>query len=95
MTLGGDKKPGLSTEETRILREHWEWGGRYAIFWIVFTILIFGGAHLLFDYLGTDERARVLAFIFLSTLILVNAIWRAAGAVAARLDLRRRERDRE
>jgi hypothetical protein len=50
MTLGGDKKRDLSAEEMRVLREHWEWGGRYAMFWIVFTIVIFGGAHLLFDY---------------------------------------------
>jgi hypothetical protein len=91
MTLGGDKKRDLSAEEMRVLREHWEWGGRYAMFWIIFTIVIFGGAHLLFDYLGTDERVRVLAFIFLSTLVLVNAIWRAAGALAARLDLGRRK----
>jgi hypothetical protein len=84
-------KRDLSPEEQRILREHWEWAGRYAIFWAVFTILIFGGAHLLFDYLGTDDRARVLAFIFLATLVLVNAVWRAAGALAARLDLGRRE----
>jgi hypothetical protein len=81
-----------SPEEMRILREHWEWAGRYAILWIIFTIFIFGGAHLLFDYLGTDERARVLAFIFLGTLILVNAIWRAAGALAARLELGRHNR---
>jgi hypothetical protein len=91
MTLGGDKKRDLSAEEMRVLREHWEWGGRYAMLWIIFTIVIFGGAHLLFDYLGTDERVRVLAFIFLSTLVLVNAIWRAAGALAARLDLGRRK----
>ena len=83
-------KRELSSDEERILREHWEWAGRYAILWVVFTIFIFGGAHLLFDYLGTDDRARVLAFIFLATLVLVNAVWRAAGALAARLDLGRR-----
>lgn len=92
MSKGGGKRPDLSPEEMRILREHWEWAGRYAIFWIIFTILIFGGAHLLFDYLGTDEQARVLAFIFLGTLVLVNAIWRAAGALAARLELGRHKR---
>lgn len=92
MTDGGDKRPDPSPEEMRILREHWEWAGRYAIFWVIFTILIFGGAHLLFDYFGTDERARVLAFIFLGTLVVVNAIWRAAGALAARLELGRHKR---
>ena len=89
--MNSKDKRDLSPEEQRILREHWEWAGRYAIFWVVFTIFIFGGAHLLFDYLGTDDRARVLAFIFLATLVLVNAVWRAAGALAARLELGRRE----
>ena len=37
-------KPDLSVVELRILREHWEWGGRHTIFWIILTILIFGGA---------------------------------------------------
>jgi hypothetical protein len=35
-------KPDLSVVELRILREHWEWGGRHTIFWIILTILIFG-----------------------------------------------------
>ena len=89
--MNSKEKRDLSPEEERILREHWEWAGRYAIFWVVFTIVIFGGAHLLFDYLGTDDQTRVLAFIFLATLVLVNAVWRAAGALAARLELGRRE----
>lgn len=89
MTNGSGKWPDPLPQEMRILREHWQWAGGYAIFWIIFTIFIFGGAHLLFDYLGADDRARVPAFIFLATLVLVNAIWRAAGALAARLELGR------
>ena len=87
-------KKEIPPEEARILREHWEWGGRYALLWIVFTIVIFGGAHILFEYLGADPQARVLSFVFLATLVVVNTIWRAVGALAARLEIRRRESDR-
>lgn len=87
----GRQKRHLSQKDMTILREHWEWGGSYAFLWIVVTIAIFIGAHFLFDYLNVDDRTRVLAFILLSTLILINAIWRAAGALAARLELRNRK----
>jgi len=82
----------LSPEEERILRGHWEWAGRYAVFWIIFTIVNFGGAHLVFEYFGADDRVRVACFILLATLILINAIWRAAGALAARLEIGRHKR---
>ena len=68
------------------LREHWEWSGGYAIIWIVVTVALFAGAHLLFNYLSLDFPSRVLAFVMLSTLILVNPIWRAIGTLAARLE---------
>jgi len=62
-----------------------------AIFCAVFTILFFGAAHLLFDYFGTDDRShRVLAFVYLAALVLVNAAWRAAGPFTARMKLGRR-----
>ena len=31
------------------MRAHWEWAGRYAMFWIIVTVLIFGGVFLMFD----------------------------------------------
>ena len=82
----------LGPEEMQILRETSEWAGRYAIYWLLFTISIFIGAHLLFEYLGADANTRILAFILLATLVLVNAVWHAAGAVAARIELRRFQR---
>ena len=44
----------------------------------------------MFDYVDADDRIRVPAFVLLSTLIIVNAIWRAVGALAARLALKQR-----
>jgi hypothetical protein len=87
------KTPDLSPQEIEILRAEWEWAGHYAIFWVIGTIMIFGGAQFLFDYLGADGQLRTTAFILLATLILLNAIWRAAGAVVARLERARAQQD--
>ena len=87
MMLNTQKKKTLTEDELRALKEHWEWGGRCAMIWVFFTILLFGGAHFLFDYMGADDGVRVPAFIMLATLVLVSAVWRAAGALVARIEL--------
>ena len=33
----------LTPKEERGIREHWQWAGRYAMLWIIGTIVIFGG----------------------------------------------------
>ena len=83
----------LTPEELRVVRAHWEWAGGYAVLWMVVTVLIFGGVYFLLDYLGADEAARTQSLIILATLTLVNAIWRAVGALAARIELMSKTRD--
>jgi hypothetical protein len=77
----------LTPEQESIIRAHWEWAGGYAMIWIIITILLFGGVFLAFDYFGADESVRIQSTVLLATLILVNAIWRSVGALAARIDL--------
>jgi len=77
----------LTPEQLSIVRAHWEWAGGYALFWIVVTLLIFGAVYAVLDYLGADEAARTQALIILATISVMNAIWRAAGALAARIEL--------
>jgi hypothetical protein len=77
----------LSPEEQRIIRAHWEWAGRYAIIWIIATVLVFGGMSLIFDFVGVDDNVRTPFFVLLATIAIINAIWRATGALAARIEL--------
>jgi hypothetical protein len=77
----------LSPEQERIVRAHWEWSGGYAMLWIVVTVLIFGGIYIILDYLRVDENVRTQSLILLGTVSVVNAIWRAVGALAARIEL--------
>ena len=77
----------LTPEQESIIRAHWEWAGGYAKFWILVTVLLFGGVFLAFDYFGADASLRIQSVVLLATIILVNTIWRAVGALAARIDL--------
>jgi hypothetical protein len=81
------RKPGLSPDEMRVLREHWEWSGNYALLWIIVTIVIFGGIFILLDFFEAEDRVRLPSLILLATLTVVNAIWRAAGVITSRIEL--------
>jgi hypothetical protein len=87
MVLSRTSSEKLTPERLRLVRAHWEWAGGYALFWIVVTFLIFGAVYGVLDYLGADEDVRTQALIILATITLVNAIWRATGALAARIEL--------
>ena len=79
--------PDLTPEQQRIMRSNWEWAGRYALFWIVVTFFIFGAIFAVLDYGNASESLRTQSFVLLATITLVNAIWRAVGALAARIEL--------
>ena len=79
--------PDLTPEQQRIMRSNWEWAGRYALFWIIVTLFIFGAIFAVLDYGDASESIRIQSFVLLATITLVNAIWRAVGALAARIEL--------
>ena len=87
MIFSSSPSKKLTPEQESIIRAHWEWAGGYAKFWIIVTVLLFGGVFLAFDYFGADDSVRIQSVVLLATIILVNAIWRAVGALAARIDL--------
>src|SRR5262245_29761134 len=72
---------------TDIMRSNWEWAGRYALFWIIVTLFIFGATFAVLDYGNASESVRIQSFVLLATITLLNAIWRAVGALAARTEL--------
>jgi hypothetical protein len=77
----------MTSEERRIIRAHWEWAGGYAILWIIGTVVVFGGISFVLDYLGADDGVRMSSLVLLATITIVNAVWRAVGALAARIEL--------
>jgi hypothetical protein len=86
MSLGSSSKK-MTPEQKRVMRLHWEWAGGYALIWIIVTVVIFGGIFLMLDYAGTSDSVKMQSFVLLATITLVNAIWRAVGLLAARIEL--------
>jgi hypothetical protein len=76
----------ISAEE-HILRAHWEWSRRYAMLWIIGTSIIFAGIFAMLEIVGAGERVQVPSLILLLAITTINAIWRAAGALAARIEI--------
>lgn len=77
--------------DTKSFRSHWEWGERHAAIWSFFCLLLFAGSQYLMDEMSVGSAVRIQAFILLALLILVNAVWRAAGAIVARLESHKTE----
>jgi hypothetical protein len=77
----------MTPEQMRVMRVHWEWAGGYALIWIIVTIVIFGGIFLMLDYAGASDSVKMQSFVLLATITILNAIWRAAGLLAARIEL--------
>jgi hypothetical protein len=57
----------LASEQQRIVRAHWEWAGGYALFWIIVTVLIFGGIFLVMDQFDVDDNVQTQSLILLAT----------------------------
>jgi hypothetical protein len=85
----------LTPEEERAIREHWQWAGRYAMVWIIGTILIFGGVLAMLEFAGADQALRVESLVLLTAVtaqpLLAQAVWK--GALCAPLLVRLRFRD--
>jgi hypothetical protein len=82
-----DTQRTSSDAAPEIMRSNWEWAGRYALLWIVVTLFIFGAIFAVLDYGDASESVRIQSFVLLATVTLLNAIWRAVGALAARIEL--------
>jgi hypothetical protein len=67
-------------------REHLTWSYRFALFWLVLSLAIFGGAYALAGLEEMSEASRMLMFIMLGTIIVTSAVWQAAGFALARLE---------
>jgi hypothetical protein len=78
--------PMDETRDTGILREHLRWAQGYVMFWMILTFAIFGAAYAMAQMFELSNELRTIAFIVLGTVLIINAIWQAAGLALARLE---------
>jgi hypothetical protein len=78
----------MLTEAQRVavMREHLSWCYRFAMFWFVLALVVFGAAYLLADAAQLSDSNRTLMFVMLATIIVTSAVWQAIGLALARLE---------
>jgi hypothetical protein len=69
-----------------LLHEHMGWARTYAVYWFLMCLLIFGAAFAVGEVVGVSAESRAPMFFMIGTIIVVNAIWQAAGLLIVRLE---------
>jgi len=69
-----------------LLREHMAWARTYGIYWLAICLVIFGGAFAIADVIELAPEYRMPLFLMIWTIIVVNAVWQAAGLMIIRLE---------
>jgi hypothetical protein len=74
------------SQRVAIVREHMSWGHRFALFWLMLCLVIFGGAYALAEMGAVAAVDRPLLFIMLGTIIITSAVWQTAALALARVE---------
>jgi hypothetical protein len=80
----------LSQDEIAILRKHKEWANGYSVIWLIIVFGVLGGNYWLLTMFNASGADRVCMMIVVATMLLVSAIWQAAGMSLARMERIRR-----
>jgi hypothetical protein len=72
--------------DVRILAEHLAWARRQSLFWLILSLLLFGGIYAFGDILNLSPDLRLSGLIMIGTLIIVNAVWQASALAIARIE---------
>ena len=64
-----------------IIKLHKAWADRYMLLWFLFVVMLFAGISFLFE--GTPTSA----YILLAAIVIVGAIWQAAGLTVSRVHM--------
>lgn len=74
-------------DRIQILKLHKGWADRLTMLWQLIALLLFGAIYFLFDQAGVSGDERTSAFVLLAVMILIAAVWQAAGLGIARIDM--------
>jgi hypothetical protein len=74
----------LDPGNVAVLREHMQWAYRFAIFWDVLALAVFGGGYALATIMELNGENRTVMAVMLGTLLILNAMWQAAGLLLSR-----------
>lgn len=67
----------------QVIAQHKEWANKYGGLWVVIVLVTFVAAFLLVE----EEAVRTPALVLLGTILVVGAVWQAAGMAVARVHM--------
>ena len=76
----------LEEREIAIIRKHKHWANGYSVIWTVLAFTVLAGSYGLLTMLDASDTERVCMMLVTSTLVLVNAVWQAAGMALAAME---------
>ena len=77
----------VSPDYRFILRLHTSWSDRYMVIWCGIAVLMFAGSYFIARVAGVDAAGRATAYVLIGTLLMLGAIWHAAGLLIARIHM--------
>jgi hypothetical protein len=76
----------LDEREIAIIRKHKRWANGYSVIWTVLAFAVLAGNYGLLTMLDASDTERVCMMLVAATLVLVNAVWQAAGMALAAME---------
>jgi hypothetical protein len=70
-----------------VIKLHKSWADRFMILWFVFTVTLFAGVSFLLNDSAMEAGTRTNAYILLAVIVIVGAVWQAAGMTIARVHM--------
>jgi hypothetical protein len=80
-------KVDAPSDFNQILRLHRSWADRYLVLWHASAVLLFAATYLVSRAAGIGAAERACAYLLLATLLVLGAIWQAAGLILARVHM--------
>jgi cation transport ATPase len=77
----------MTEEKLRILKLHKRWADRYTLIWLVFAVVLLTGFQFVLDQAGIEAVDRTAVMLLLALIVIVVAIWQAAGLAVARVHM--------
>ena len=77
----------MNPDTIRIIKLHKRWADRWTLLWQLFAFLLFGGIYIGLEQFSVGAAERSAAFILLSVIVLVAAIWQSTGLGVARVHM--------
>ncbi len=77
----------MNDQQFEIIKLHKLWADRFTIVWQIIAVSVIAGIYFLLDQMGATPMEKTDALILLAAIVIVSAVWQAAGLAIARIHM--------